>query len=47
MTAIETVEADLSDAEYFNLQGIRVTNPVPGQFYLVRRNGTVTKVLYR
>lgn len=49
MTAIESVEADadLSDAEFFNLQGIRVMNPVPGQVYLIRRGAEVTKVLYK
>lgn len=49
MTAIESVEADAdwSDAEFFNLQGIRVTDPQPGQVYLMRRGAEVQKVLYR
>lgn len=49
MTAIGnvTADADWADAEFYNLQGIRVMNPVPGQVYLVRRGADVTKVLYR
>ena len=49
MTAIEdvTADGDRADAEFFNLQGIRVMNPVPGQVYLVRRGADVTKVLYK
>ena len=47
MTAISDVEADGADAEYFNLQGIPVAQPQPGQVYLVRRGTEVTKELYR
>ena len=49
MTAISevTADGDRADAEFFNLQGIRVMNPVPGQVYLVRRGADVTKVLYK
>ncbi len=49
MTSISGVEADtdLSDAEFFNLQGIRVAQPQPGQVYLVRRGTEVTKMLFR
>ena len=47
LTAITDVEADGADAEYFNLQGIRVDNPVAGQVYLMRSNGTVRKVLMK
>ncbi len=48
-TAISDIEADAdwSDAEYFNLQGIRVARPQPGQVYLVRRGAEVVKVLYK
>ena len=48
-TAISDIEADSdwSDAEYFNLQGIRVARPQPGQVYLVRRGAEVVKVLYK
>ena len=47
LTAISDVEADGADAEYFNLQGIPVAQPQPGQVYLVRRGTEVTKELYR
>ena len=47
MTAISDVEADAVEAEYFNLQGIPVAEPQPGQVYLVRRGAEVTKELYR
>lgn len=49
MTAISDVEADgnRADAEFYNLQGIRVAQPQPGQVYLVRRGAEVAKVLYR
>lgn len=49
LTAIDGVEADTdwSDAEFFNLQGIRVAQPEPGQVYMVRRGTEVTKELYR
>ncbi len=49
MTSISGVEADtdLSGAEFFNLQGIRVAQPQPGQVYLVRRGTEVTKMLFR
>ena len=49
LTAIDGVEADTdwSDAEFLNLQGIRVAQPEPGQVYMVRRGTEVTKELYR
>lgn len=40
-------DTDWSDAEFFNLQGIRVAQPEPGQVYMVRRGTEVTKELYR
>lgn len=33
--------------EYFNLQGIRVTNPVVGEVYIQRSGATVKKVIIR
>lgn len=33
-----------SEAEYFNLQGIRITNPLPGEIYIERRGNKVRKV---
>lgn len=35
--------ASTSAAAYYNLQGIAVSNPVPGQTYIVRRGDTTTK----
>lgn len=32
--------------EYYNLQGIRVANPVPGQIYIRRQGATATKIRY-
>lgn len=42
-----TTDGNNAEAEYFNLQGVRVTNPVAGQIYIVRRGNTATKELYR
>jgi len=40
------VDADASaQAEYYNLQGVRVITPTPGSVYIVRRGGVVTKEL--
>ncbi|MGN0223080.1 MAG: choice-of-anchor J domain-containing protein, partial [Muribaculaceae bacterium] len=36
---------DAADAEFYNLQGIRVANPTPGTIYIVRRGTTATKQL--
>jgi hypothetical protein len=50
-TGIEEVEGDLTagdgEAVYYNLQGIRVTNPERGQIYIVRRGNTTTKCLFK
>lgn len=45
--AIADVAADSADspAEYYNLQGIRVANPAPGQLYIRRQGHTATKVI--
>lgn len=40
-------DANEAQAEYFNLQGVRVANPVPGQMLIVRRGENVTKELIR
>lgn len=42
-TGIESVEADDNEAEYYNLQGVRVCNP-RGGVYLKRRGSKVTKM---
>lgn len=49
ITAIESVEADPdaeAPVEYFNLQGMRVANPVAGQIYIVRQGSKVDKRVY-
>lgn len=53
VTGIEEIAADALDidadaeAEIYNLQGIRVNNPAPGNVYIVRRGSTVSKILYK
>ena len=47
-TGIEEVAADAAAAaEYFTLQGVRVTEPQAGNIYLVRRAGKVVKQLVK
>lgn len=43
---LNTDEADAA-AEYFNLQGIRVHNPEPGNVYICRKGSKATKILIR
>lgn len=38
---------DGSTVQYFNLQGISIANPTPGQIVIVRRGGKVTREIYR
>lgn len=45
-TGIEAVEAAAAEAEYFNLQGVRVAQPAPG-LYIRRAAGKVEKVLVK
>lgn len=47
-SGIESVEAEGADseAEYYNLQGVRVTNPAAG-LYIRRQGGKATKVVIR
>lgn len=47
-SGIETPVATPSDApaEYFNLQGIPVTNPEPGRLYIRRHGASVAKIVY-
>lgn len=40
------IPADAVDAEYYNLQGIRIAHPAKGQIYIVRQGDQVSKVLY-
>lgn len=47
-TGIENVLIDNEgEAQYYNIQGMRILNPVEGQIYVVRRGATVTKELYK
>ena len=41
------VDGENAPAEYFNLQGVRVANPTPGQIMIVRRGDNVTKELVK
>lgn len=44
-TGVEDVTAAPNDeAEYYDLRGLRVTNPRPGQLYILRQGNTVSKV---
>lgn len=49
--AINSVAADVNskeaEAEYFNLQGVRVDKPTPGSIVIVRRGSTVTKTVVK
>lgn len=43
---VESIDADNNvNAEYYNLQGIRVNEPVKGQLYIVRQGSKVSKVI--
>ena len=45
---IEGVMTDeAADAEYFNLQGVRVFEPAAGNIYIVRRGSVVTKEIFK
>lgn len=44
---LDTDYQDNVITEYYNLQGVRVSDPVPGTVYIVRRGNTVTKELAR
>lgn len=45
-SGVEGVAVDENAAcEYFNLQGLRVNNPVEGQIYIVRQGSKVTKIV--
>ena len=37
---------DNAPVEYYNLQGIRVDNPVPGTLYIRRQGSEATKIVY-
>lgn len=46
-TGIADITVDSADAEYFNMQGIRVTNPEAGQLYIRRQGGRAAKVMVK
>lgn len=45
-TGIDSIQTENGEAEYFNMQGIRVLDPVPG-IYVVRRGDKVSKEVVR
>ncbi|MDE6811697.1 MAG: chitobiase/beta-hexosaminidase C-terminal domain-containing protein, partial [Muribaculaceae bacterium] len=45
-TGVEAIEAADADAVYFNLQGVKVTNPAPGAYIRII-DGKATKVLVK
>lgn len=46
-TGIADITVDSADAEYFNMQGIRVANPEAGQLYIRRQGGRAAKVMVK
>lgn len=45
---VTDISADYdADAEYYNLQGVRIVNPAAGHVYIVRRGNVVTKEYVR
>lgn len=47
-TGIESIESSSnSSIEYYNLQGVRINNPIAGGLYIVRQNGKSSKVIVR
>ena len=45
--AVETIDVAGGQAEYFNMPGLRVSEPVKGQMYIVRQGGKVSKTVVR
>lgn len=43
---IEGIEAE-QDVEYFNLQGIRVSNPTKGELYIIRKENKIIKSILK
>lgn len=48
-TGVNDLYDDATDAEpeFYNLQGIRVAHPTPGQIYIMRQGSKVTKILVK
>lgn len=45
-SAVEDIEADNGPVEYFNLMGIKITEPQPGEIVIERRGSKVSKKIY-
>lgn len=45
-SGIAALPADEAECEYYNLQGIRVMHPQPGEVYIVRRGARTAKIIY-
>ncbi len=46
-TGVAATAAETAGAEYFNLQGMKVSNPQAGEIYIVRNGGKTEKVVRR
>lgn len=44
-TGVENIETSAAEAEYFNLQGIRISTPVQGQVYILCQGSKTTKIV--
>lgn len=45
--SVGSIDLGSAEAEYFNLQGLRVANPEKGEIYIVRQGGKVSKAVVR
>ena len=41
------MQADDAKTEYYNLQGIQITAPQPGEIYIIKTSGKTAKAIYR
>ena len=44
--SVEGIEIDSADAEYYNMQGVRVANPEKGGMYIVRQGNRAVKRVF-
>lgn len=44
-TSVAGIDAESADTEIYNMQGVRVLNPVKGQLYIMRQGGKIAKVI--
>lgn len=42
---VSGINAEAADCEYYNMQGVRVANPIAGQLYIVRQGGKTAKLI--